>query len=324
MPNIFVTGGAGFLGRAILRDARDRHPDWRFTIYSRDEGKQAPVRAEFPQHNFILGDVRDLDHLTVSMTGHDMVIHAAAFKYVPQAETQVGQAVAVNINGSQNVATAAMRARVERVVGISSDKACRAINVYGLTKRVMERLFQEADTLTDTAFYCVRYGNVIGSTGSVIPMFIRQAREGRITLTNPNMTRFWLSIDRAVALIVLAMEDYTYAGHAGRGSILVPRLGATDMETVSKACALAAGVPQPKFKTIGHRHGEKVDEDLLAPEEVPYSEWDAGARINYLYSPAHGETDEVARPPGLYTSATPAHWIGVDEMATMIREGMET
>jgi FlaA1/EpsC-like NDP-sugar epimerase len=186
----------------------------------------------------------------------------------------------------------------------------------------MERLFQEADTLTDTRFNCVRYGNVIGSTGSVIPFFLKQAKEGRITLTNPAMTRFWLSVDQAVDLIRRALGDYPET--VALGAILVPRLAATDMETVSKACAIAAGVPQPKFETIGHRHGEKVDEDLLAPEEVPYSEWDAGARINYLYSPAHGETLLSSQPPGLYTSATPDHWIGVSEMAEMIREGMGT
>ncbi len=315
MSNVFVTGGAGFLGRAILRGARDRHPDWRFTIYSRDEGKQAPVRAEFPDHNYILGDVRDLDHLTTAMMGHDSVIHAAAFKYVPQAETQVAQAVAININGSMNVATAAMRARIEQVVGISTDKACRAINVYGLTKRVMERVFQEANDLTDTSFTCVRYGNVIGSTGSVIPMFIRQAKEGRITLTNPNMTRFWLSVGDAVDLVFMAL------GQAHGGTILVPRCAATDMETVAKACAQVAGVPKPKYQTIGHRHGEKVDEDLLAPEEVPYTLFVRGQRPRVMYLHPPTLPDEITdRPDGLYTSATPDHWIGVDQMADLIRE----
>jgi UDP-N-acetylglucosamine 4,6-dehydratase len=318
---IFVTGGAGFLGRALLRDARTRHPDWRFTIYSRDEGKHAPVRAEFPEHDYVLGDVRDLDRLSTAITGHDVVIHAAAFKYVPQAETQVGQAVAANITGSENVATAAMRARVERVIGISTDKACRAINVYGLTKRVMERLFQEADAVGATHFTTVRYGNVIGSTGSVIPFFLRQAKEGRITLTNPDMTRFWLSVGRAVELIRRAMRG---TGDGGTGTIIVPRLAATDMVTVARACALVAGVAQPKFETIGHRHGEKVHEDLLAPEEVAYADWDSMDRIMHLYSPTAGTTDEATRPPGLYTSATPDHWIGVDDMAKMIREGMGT
>jgi UDP-N-acetylglucosamine 4,6-dehydratase len=316
MANIFVTGGAGFLGRAILRDARTRHPDWRFTIYSRDEGKQAPVRAEFPEHNFILGDVRDLDHLTTAIMGHDMVIHAAAFKYVPQAETQVGQAVLVNVTGSQNVATAAMRARVERVVGISTDKACRAINVYGLTKRVMERLFQEADGITDTRFTSVRYGNVIGSTGSVIPFFLRQAKEGRITLTNPDMTRFWLSVEEAVDLVFRAL-DQTHGG-----TILVPRIAATDMETVAKACARVAGNPKVKYDTIGHRHGEKVHEDLLAPEEVPYTV--AGrSRVMFLHAPT--TADAIMDPPeGLYTSGAPDHWLDVARMAELIRESMET
>ncbi len=318
MANVFVTGGAGFLGRAILRVARDRHRDWRFTIYSRDEAKQAPVRAEFPNHNFILGDVRDLDHLTTAMMGHDSVIHAAAFKYVPQAETQVAQAVAININGSMNVATAAMRARVEQVVGISTDKACRAINVYGLTKRVMERVFQEANDLTDTSFTSVRYGNVIGSTGSVIPMFIRQAKEGRITLTNPNMTRFWLSVEEAVDLVFRALDQ------AHGGTILIPRIAATDMQTVAHACTIIAGKPDTRYETIGHRHGEKVHEDLLAPEEVPYTlaDYHVGQpRVMYLHAPTTG--DAITDPPdGLYTSATPDHWLSVDRMAELIQESM--
>lgn len=319
MPNVFVTGGAGFLGRAILREAPNRPRDWRFTIYSRDEAKQAPVRAEFPEHNYILGDVRDLDHLTTAIMGHDIVIHAAAFKYVPQAETQVGQAITVNVNGSLNVATASIRARVEQVIGISTDKACRAINVYGLTKRVMERAFQEANELTDTSFTCVRYGNVIGSTGSVIPMFIRQAKEGRITLTNPNMTRFWLSVTDAVDLIFMAL------GQVHGGTILVPRCAATDMKTVAKACAIVSGHNAPRLEIIGHRHGEKVHEDLLAPEEVPYTlaDYTTGQpRVMYLHPPTL--PDEITDlPDGLYTSATPDHWLSVDAMTEMIREGME-
>ena len=316
MTKVFVTGGAGFLGRAILREARLHHPDWAFTIYSRDEGKQAPVRGEFPEHNYILGDVRDLDRLTAAIAGHDYVIHAAAFKYVPQAEVHVAEAMSVNILGSDNVSRAAIRMGVERVVGISTDKACRAINVYGLTKRVMERMFQEADTLTDTQFNCVRYGNVVGSTGSVIPLFMKQAREGRITLTNPKMTRFWLSVNYAVYLIFEALTPRYLDG----GVILVPRLSATDMETVANACAKVAEVQLPKVDVIGHRHGEKVHEDLLAPEEVAFTRRSGGGRLMDLYPPTMDEV--MDNPDGFYTSATPDHWLATDTMAKMIREGV--
>lgn len=316
MTKVFVTGGAGFLGRAILREARMHHPDWEFTIFSRDEGKQAPVRAEFPEHHYILGDVRNLDRLTLAIAGHDYAIHAAAFKYVPQAETHVAEAVSVNVLGSHNVLTAALRMRVERVIGISTDKACRAINVYGLTKRVMERMFQEADTLTETQFNCVRYGNVMGSTGSVIPLFIRQAKTGHITLTNPRMTRFWLSADYAVELIFRALKPRFLDG----GVILIPRLAATDMQTVAHACSIVAE-HDITADIVGHRHGEKVHEDLLAPEEVAFTRRPGDGKLMDLYPPTVGEV--VDPPPGLYTSATPDHWLDAEQMADMIRKGVE-
>lgn len=321
MVNVFVTGGAGFLGRHILREAHTRNPDWGWTIYSRDEGKHAQVRALHPDARFVLGDIKDLDHLTTAMMGHDYVIHAAALKYVPQAEAAVSETVAVNINGSRNIAWAAIHARVQRVVGISTDKACRPTSVYGLTKRLMERIFQEADTVTDTQFNCVRYGNVIGSTGSVIPIFQDLARrKERLTVTDMAMSRFWLSAAEAVDLIFTALD---MPGEYG-GVTLVPRLGATDMETLVTASAQSVDIHNPKVNIVGRRPGEKRDEDLLAPEEVPWTDARGRARWMWLHPPTVDPLPEEDRPDGLYTSATPDHWIGVDEMARMIRDGEES
>ncbi len=318
MVNVFVTGGAGFLGRHILREARTRHPDWSFTVYSRDEAKHAQVRADHPDTRFVLGDIQDRDHLTTAMMGHDLVIHAAALKYVPQAEAAVAETTAVNINGSRNVAWAAINARVERVVGISTDKACRATSVYGMTKRLMERIFQEADTITPTQFNCVRYGNVIGSTGSVIPLFTDLIRKGDVVrLTNPAMTRFWLSVREAVDLVFEAL-----AVDVG-GLTLIPRLGATDMRTVLDACARALDRGEPRVQVMGPRPGEKVHEDLLAPEEVPWADARGRARVMWLYPPTAVPLDLDHRPDGLYTSNTPDHHLSERDMVEMIRDAAE-
>ncbi len=217
---IFITGGAGFLGRAIMRRPEMFSPDpVDFTVYSRDESKHARARAEFPNTRFILGDVCNYDRLELAIAGHDIVIHAAAMKYVPQGESNVWEVVAVNVDGSRNVAKAAVRNSVKRLVGISTDKACGPVNVYGMSKLVMERLFQEATTWSDMAVTLVRYGNVIASTGSVIPLFRQQAQEGLIKLTDPKMTRFWLAVDAAVELIQYAVTK------APPGVIVIPRLG---------------------------------------------------------------------------------------------------
>jgi UDP-N-acetylglucosamine 4,6-dehydratase len=268
MNNIFITGGAGFLGRALIEHF---HKKARLTVYSRDEAKQSIIRRLYPQVRFVLGDIRDYDRLDLAMCGHDIVIHAAAMKYVPQAETNVAEAQAINVEGSRNVALCAMRNNVERVIGISTDKACNPINVYGLTKLMMERLFQEYAQQSGTYFNLVRYGNVIGSTGSVIPLFQRQAREDRvITLTDPHMTRFWLSEKQAVNLILRSLEE------TESGTILIPRLFACNMKTLALAVAYSELLDDSKkveLKVIGTRFGEKLSESLVAKSEAPYTDW---------------------------------------------------
>ncbi len=270
---IFMTGGSGFLGRAIMRRSSLIIPDEdvQFTVYSRDSAKHTRARHEFPQANYLLGDIQDPEHLEAAMAGHDVVIHAGAMKYVPEGEKNVRVAVEVNVAGSENVVTAALRTGITHVVGISTDKACRPVSVYGMTKLLMERLFQEADGLTaNCQFNLVRYGNVVSSTGSVIPLFRRQAREGTITLTNPEMTRFWLTIEDAVDLVWAALQE------PQGGTILIPRCRSLTMAGVATACAIlevgAEHEGDVARTTIGQRFGEKVHEELLTPVETVYTE----------------------------------------------------
>ncbi len=320
MEQVFVTGGAGFLGRALLARLAEENPTLRVTIYSRDEHKQSAVRGDFPHHNYILGDVRDLERLTLAMAGHDTVIHAAAMKYVPEAERNVEEAIAVNVDGSRYVATAALRVGVDRVVGISTDKACRPVNVYGMTKLLMERVFQEADSWGKTRFNLIRYGNVVGSTGSVIPLFERQARAGRMTLTNPAMTRFWLTVEDAVNLIMLALDE------PDGGTILIPRIAATSMKTVAEAVVRLAykdlnhqdAMTKVEWQEIGQRFGEKVHEELLTPVESIYTSR-AGPRLMRMWPVTGGERSDHVE--GIYTSNTPDTWLYVTQMAAMIAEG---
>jgi len=269
--NILVTGGAGFLARGIYRRARAEGWGARFTAFSRDDAKHARLQADFPEVRTVLGDVAGGDELLLDtvFVGHDAVIHAAASKYVDRAETSVWDTVRTNVYGSQAVAEAAIRAGVERVVGISTDKACEPVNVYGQTKAVMERIFQEADALSpDTRFTVVRYGNVVGSTGSVVPLFRRQLEEtGRVRVTDPKMTRFWMGVDEAVDLIVDALHpDFGEF----RGHVLVPSARALPLgDLVRIAIGVDPGVPlsEDMVEVVGVRPGEKRHEKLIHQQE---------------------------------------------------------
>lgn len=245
-----ITGGCGFLGRGILRQAAQL--DWQVTCYSRDEMKQELCRRRYPHARYIIGDVGDTERLTAAMIGHDAVIHAAAIKFVDRAELNAQACTSINVGGSMNVIEAARRAQVKRVVGISTDKAVQPVNVYGATKMIMERLFAEA-SIPGTTFTCVRYGNVIGSTGSVIPLFRQQlAEDGKVYITSPKMTRFWMGVDEAITLITQALETPV-------GSVLVPLARAMNMDDVVNA---VVGADAPR-EIIGTRPGEKEHEYLI-------------------------------------------------------------
>ncbi len=264
-----ITGGSGSLGQAIVNRATEEGWQGDITVYSRDEVKQAAMRDRFPDVRYVLGDVENADRLGRAMADIETVIHAAAFKRVPEAESQTLACIGANVIGSVNVAREAVRAGVARVVGISTDKACEPATAYGMSKALMERLFMSHAPGPGTTFHLVRYGNVLGSRGSVVPMFQAQAAKGGpITLTDPTMTRFWLTIEDAVDLVIAAAE-------APSGTVLVPRCPSSDMATL--ADAVAPGVQQV---TVGLRSAEKRHEDLLSDHEAPYA--------NPLYDPDQG------------------------------------
>ena len=315
---IFITGGAGYLGKAIMRYGHHYWPHPKYTVYSRDQAKHTAAKRVFPDATYILGDILDLTLLTASMRDHDIVIHAAAMKYVPQAELNPWHASEINVNGSRNVVTAACASGVKEVVGISTDKACSPVNVYGMTKLVMERLFVQANSWGNTNFNIVRYGNVIASTGSVIPIFRQQIRSDKeVRITDPAMTRFWLTIQKAVQLIAEATGDID------RGIVLISRCPATSIREIAEACVLVEESGRPDsiiFKTTGVRFGEKKHEELLTPLEVQYAHDNLGGNT-ILYSAEEAlRTGTPLHSRGIYTSNTPDHWITPTEMAKFIRE----
>lgn len=319
--NILITGGSGFLGRAIL--ARAEREGWRgrITIYSRDEAKHVALRRRFPDARFVLGDVRDEDRLAAACSGADVVVHAAAMKYIPEAEFNVLECLDVNIAGSVAVAKAALRGGVEVVVGLSTDKAAGPLNTYGMSKAVMERVFSEAALWGGPAFLCVRYGNVVSSTGSVVPEFRRQIREeGEVRVTDERMSRFWLSHESAVDLIMLAAASRDRAG-----STFIPRCGAMRIMDLAKAAIGSEGAECP-IREVGLRPGEKIHETLLRAEEASRTimteatlsgRWPL--RVMEL-APATASAVDGAWGGGEYVSSEPDFEFSGEEMLALIEE----
>jgi UDP-N-acetylglucosamine 4,6-dehydratase len=250
---ILITGGTGTLGHAIVRAAQAW--DCSITIYSRSELKQAEMRVRYPDLRYVLGDVRDFERLNAAIAGHDIVIHAAAVKRIPEAEQQPANCIDTNVAGSMNVVRACRLQNVRRCIGISTDKACAAITAYGASKLAMEKLFQ-AQPSGHTAFTLVRYGNVVASNGSVIPLWRQQAAQGRdLIITDRRMTRFWMAPSEAVGLIARAATT----PHA---SILVPKMSALALPDLVHIIA-----PGARTMESGLRSAEKLHEDLVHPDE---------------------------------------------------------
>lgn len=322
---VFVTGGSGFLGRGILSYIRQRSLQHEITIYSRDEWKQFEVKRRFPEVRCILGDIKDFERLRAAMLGHDLVIHAGAVKFIPEAEQNVLETIAVNVEGSRNVAVAAVAADVPTVVGVSTDKACSPVNTYGATKLLMERMFAEANRWGSTRFVCVRYGNVIGSTGSVIPVFMQQLKDyNEIRLTDGRMTRFWLPINSAVQLVFDAAENAKYIA----GSVLIDACPAMTIRDLALAVATAEG-RQGNYDIVesGIRPGEKLHESLYSEQEFPrvYGSVYGPGRFKLDPATAAPRDKENKFTPSMksYSSDEPLFWVKPADMAKHIIEARE-
>jgi UDP-N-acetylglucosamine 4,6-dehydratase len=254
--NILITGGSGTLGHAIVRTALAEQWDCTFTIYSRSELRQAQMRQRYPQLRYVLGDVRDYERLSAAIAGHDLVIHAAAVKRIPEAEQQPVNCYETNVIGSMNVVRACIAGGVKRCVGVSTDKSCRAITAYGASKLAMEKLFQ-AQHHSLCIFTLVRYGNVVASNGSVIPLWRQQAKQGKpLTVTDPEMTRFWMAESDAVKVIEEATRQET-------GAIVVPKMRSLSLREMAQIIA-----PDVPLRITGLRSIEKQHEDLVHPDEL--------------------------------------------------------
>ena len=259
---MLVTGGTGSFGRKFTEIALREHRPNKIIIFSRDELKQHQMAQEFQDDSlrYFIGDVRDKDRLYRAFRGVDLVIHAAALKQVPACEYNPFEAVKTNIFGAQNVIDAAIDCGVKRVMFVSTDKAVNPTNLYGATKLCAERMFVQGNSYSGesgTRFSCCRYGNVVGSRGSVVPLFQEQRSNGKLTITDPRMTRFWLSLEQGVRFVINCTDPMR------GGEIFVPKV--PSMNIMDLASALAPGCP---VEYIGIRPGEKLHEVLISEDEI--------------------------------------------------------
>lgn len=316
---ILVTGGTGSFGQKFTEIAlREQNPR-AIRIFSRGELLQLQMQQKFNNDErlrFLIGDVRDKDRVYRAMNGADIVVHAAALKQVPTSEYNPIEAVKTNINGAINVIDAAIDNDVERVIFISTDKAVQPVNLYGATKLVAEKLFIQSNAYTGarkTRFSCVRYGNVVGSRGSIVPLLLEQRKHGRITITDERMTRFWITLEQGVRFVI----DCVARIH--RGEVFIPKIPSMKITSLAEAIA-----PKARREIIGIRPGEKLHETLLSEEEAKHSrEFDD----YFLIEPEHPFwSKDYAKegkllPDGFkYTSDNNSQWLTTDELKRMAEE----
>lgn len=312
--SVLITGGTGTFGTAFATRCLNEGAS-KVVIFSRGEAKQAQMKASFTdgRMRFVIGDVRDATRVMDACRGIDVVVHAAALKRVETCEADVREARATNIDGTANVARACIERGVQRAVFLSTDKAASPCTTYGASKFFAEREWVQSNVYsagTRTRFSCTRYGNVIGSTGSVVTVFREQAKMGVLAVTDPNMTRFWMTIGDAVDLVVLALREMR------GGEIFVPKCGAAPITDLAQAVA-----PKSAFRVIGIRPGEKLHETLIGADESRYAH-DAGD--HFVIEPCSPLWE--SRPPcsyprvpeGFAYTSESARVLGVGELERMM------
>lgn len=326
--SILITGGTGSFGQAFVDYVLKKWPDIkRLVIYSRDEQKQFQMEQKFPSSKYkamryFIGDVRDYNRLKRAMHGIDYVIHAAAMKHVHIAEYNPDECVKTNIGGAENVIRACLSNDVQKVVALSTDKACAPINLYGATKLTSDKLFIAANNITGwnpIKFSVVRYGNVLGSNGSVVPFFLNKRKDGVLPITDREMTRFNITLTEGVEMVIHALEN------AWGGELYVPKLPSYRITDVAEAIA-----PDCKLEDVGIRPGEKIHEEMITPSDSFYT-YDHGAFYTILPNQSKWKLQDyldhfkpVKVPLGFkYNSGENTDWVTVEDMRKLIRKHVD-
>jgi UDP-N-acetylglucosamine 4,6-dehydratase len=317
--NVLVTGGTGSFGKKFVQTMMAEYRPKRLVIFSRDELKQHEMCQKFPDTGdtpirYFIGDVRDKDRLYRAFEGIDVVIHAAALKQVPACEYNPFEAVQTNINGAKNIIDAAIDCGVKRVVALSTDKAVNPVNLYGATKLVAEKLFIQGNSYAGAAgarFACVRYGNVVGSRGSVVPLFKEQRKTGTITITDERMTRFWITLEQGVRFVIRCAEQM----HGGE--VFVPKIPSMHVTDLANVVA-----PGCKVEITGIRPGEKLHEVLVHEDEARHTlELDDMFVVQPLFPwwTRDHWAEGRALPDGFrFSSDTNTRWLSGGELQAMI------
>lgn len=316
--SILITGGTGSFGKAFVETVLAQHSPGRLVIFSRDELKQYDMRVavgEDSRIRYFIGDIRDQGRLRMALRGVDYVVHAAALKQVDTAEYNPMEFVKTNILGSENIIQAAIEAGVKKVVALSTDKASSPANLYGATKLTADKLFVSSNHYAaagSTRFSVVRYGNVMGSRGSVVPLFLKLATEGRpLPITDPRMTRFWITLQQAVTFVIRAFDDME------GGELFVPRIPSVRITDLAEAIA-----PELERVHIGARPGEKLHEEMISIEDARRT---VRRPDMYVVQPTLAMWGGFSKPKGqpvpegfAYTSDTNDHWLSVEDLRSTV------
>ena len=317
---ILVTGGTGSFGKKFIRLLLDEYSPEKLIVYSRDELKQHEMRSsgyDHPNLRYFIGDVRDQPRLRRAMQDVDIVVHAAALKQVPACEYNPMEAVKTNILGTANVVDASIDARIKKVLFLSTDKAVTPVNLYGATKLTAEKLVVASNAYAgdmQTRLSCVRYGNVVGSRGSVVPIFIRQRENGnRLTITDKRMTRFWLSLEQGVRFVISNIERM----HGGE--VFVPKIPSTKIIDLARVIA-----PQAEIKVIGIRPGEKLHEMMISRDEsrstIELEDRFVVEPFGHLWFRHNWEDEGTRVPDGFkYTSDNNSEWLTVEQIQKLVQ-----
>ncbi len=315
---VLVTGGTGSFGKKFIKIMLEEYHPAKIIVYSRDELKQHEMRVagyDHPTLRYFIGDVRDLPRLTRAFNGVDIVVHAAALKQVPACEYNPMEAIKTNLWGTSNVIDAATDPGVERVLALSTDKAVNPVNLYGATKLSAEKLMVQSNSYAggkSTRFCCVRYGNVVGSRGSVVPLFIKQRQNGKVTLTDDRMTRFWISLDQGARFVIRCIEQM----HGGE--VFVPKIPSMKMIDLARAIA-----PEAAVEVIGIRPGEKLHEVLISEDEarttVELADMFVIQPAEALWFARHWEAMGQHLPDGFrFASNNNASWLTLEQLHDMV------